>query len=223
VCGQRRELYPQNSIYNLVLDLDWIGSGGFVDSCGGDALFRRSVLEQTKGYDSTLIAGEEPDLCRRIRSEGLKVFRIDQLMTLHDLNITSLGQYWKRAVRTGYAYAEVSSRYRYTSDPLWRGESIRNFKQVSALVLMCLALIYFLFTQSALILGTTLIIFSLIFMLLINRSMRICSWKTNERSTQFLYVLHSYFQQLPIFQGQINYFLNQLLRQKKNLIEYKGN
>ena len=66
VWGHRRELYPKNSLYNRILDLDWIYPLGLTPYCGGDALFRRSTLEKTGGFEETLVAGEEPELCRRI-------------------------------------------------------------------------------------------------------------------------------------------------------------
>ena len=61
VWGHRRELYPERSIYNRVLDLDWIYPAGNTDFCGGDVLMRRSVLVEVEGYDPGLLAGEEPD------------------------------------------------------------------------------------------------------------------------------------------------------------------
>ena len=119
VWGHRRELYPQHSLYNRALDLDWIYRAGLTDYCGGDALFRRSVLEETGGFDETLIAGEEPELCRRIRERGFKILHIDRSMTGHDLAITHWKQYWRRALRAGHAFAEVADRSRQTKAPLW--------------------------------------------------------------------------------------------------------
>src|SRR5580693_8622059 len=63
VWGHRRELHPEHSIYNRVLDLDWIYPAGDTDFCGGDVLMRRSVLVEVAGYDPGLPAGEEPELC----------------------------------------------------------------------------------------------------------------------------------------------------------------
>src|SRR6202044_2331486 len=44
VWGHRRELHPERSIYNRVLDLDWIYAAGDTEFCGGDVLRRRTVL-----------------------------------------------------------------------------------------------------------------------------------------------------------------------------------
>ncbi len=115
VWGNRREIHPEASLYNRVLDLDWISRPGLVDYCGGDALMRREALETAGGYDEDLIAGEEPEMCRRLRAKGWKILHVDRPMTGHDLAMTQWSQYWRRATRTGYAYAEVSERLRIRS------------------------------------------------------------------------------------------------------------
>src|SRR5277367_3918961 len=61
VFGHRREISPKASIYNRVIDLDWITGAGPADFCGGDALMRRDILQHVDGYDESLIAGEEPE------------------------------------------------------------------------------------------------------------------------------------------------------------------
>jgi glycosyltransferase involved in cell wall biosynthesis len=70
VSGHRREIHPEASIYSRVLDLNWSCPPGPAEFCGGDALMRRTALEETDGFNADLIAGEEPDLCRRIRARG---------------------------------------------------------------------------------------------------------------------------------------------------------
>ncbi|NDY90125.1 glycosyltransferase [Ideonella sp. TBM-1] len=106
VCGRRRERHPQASIYNLMCDLEWDGPKGEVKACGGDALFRVAALTQVGGYRPDLIAGEEPELCVRLRAAGWTVWRLDEEMTLHDAAMHRLGQWWSRSKRCGYAYAQ---------------------------------------------------------------------------------------------------------------------
>ena len=88
VFGNRREIHPEASIYNRVLDLDWISPAGIADYCGGDALVRREALEAVCGYDEALIAGEEPEMCRRMRGLGWTILHVDRAMTGHDLAMT---------------------------------------------------------------------------------------------------------------------------------------
>lgn len=107
VCGWRRERYPDRSIYNLLCDLEWTSPPvGENRSCGGDVMMRAEALQAVGGYRDSLIAGEEPELCVRLRARGGRIWRLDADMTLHDAAMTRLGQWWKRSMRAGYAYAE---------------------------------------------------------------------------------------------------------------------
>lgn len=105
-CGRRREQFPEASVYNRLCDWEWDTPVGKVKACGGDALMRASGLEEVGGFKSTLIAGEEPELCLRLRQKGWEVWRLDEDMTLHDAAMTKFGQWWKRCRRSGHAYAE---------------------------------------------------------------------------------------------------------------------
>lgn len=105
-CGRRRERHPEQSIYNMLCDIEWHTPVGESMACGGDALMRATAFEAVKGYRDDLIAGEEPELCVRLRAAGWRVWRLDAEMTLHDAAMTRFGQWWKRALRSGYAAAQ---------------------------------------------------------------------------------------------------------------------
>ncbi len=104
--GRRRERYPDVSIYNRLCDIEWNTPTGEARAVGGDALFRVRPLVQAGGYRDSLIAGEEPELCVRLRAAGGRVWRIDADMTWHDAAITRFSQWWRRTMRSGYAFAE---------------------------------------------------------------------------------------------------------------------
>lgn len=106
VCGRLRERYPSASVYNRLCDREWNTPIGQALACGGIALMRRVAFEAMDGFRDDLIAGEEPELCVRLRAEGWQVWRIDAEMALHDAAITRFGQWWKRARRGGFAAAE---------------------------------------------------------------------------------------------------------------------
>jgi GT2 family glycosyltransferase len=106
VCGRRRERYPDRSVYNLLCDMEWDTPVGEAKSCGGDAMMRADAFERVGGFRDALIAGEEPELCVRLRMNGWKIWRMGEEMTLHDAAISRIGQWWKRTMRCGYAYAE---------------------------------------------------------------------------------------------------------------------
>ncbi len=111
VCGRRRERFRDATIYNRLCDLEWDTPVGEADACGGDALMRVPALERVGGFDPSLIAGEEPDLCLRLRALGYVVLRIDAEMTLHDAAMTRAAQWWRRMIRSGYAAAESLARH----------------------------------------------------------------------------------------------------------------
>lgn len=106
VCGRRRERFPDRSVYNMLCDIEWDTPVGEAKACGGDAMMRAGVFERAGKYRDGLIAGEEPELCVRLRAAGWKVWRLGEEMTLHDAAITRFAQWWKRSTRSGYAYAE---------------------------------------------------------------------------------------------------------------------
>lgn len=105
-CGRRRERQPERSIYNRLCDEEWDTPIGEALACGGDALMRIDSLVEAGGYRDSLIAGEEPELCLRLRGAGWKVWRLDAEMTLHDAAITRIAQWWRRCERAGHAFAE---------------------------------------------------------------------------------------------------------------------
>ncbi len=110
VCGRRRERYPAKSVYNRLCDTEWNTPVGPALSCGGDALMRIEALAAVGGYNESLIAGEEPELCLRLRQAGWGIDRIDAEMTLHDAAILAFGAWWRRTLRGGYGALDVRTR-----------------------------------------------------------------------------------------------------------------
>jgi GT2 family glycosyltransferase len=105
-CGRRRERHPHESIYNRLCDIEWDTPVGNVKGCGGDAMMRVSAFVEVGGFRPDLIAGEEPELCVRLREKGWRIVRLDAEMTLHDADMHRFGQWWARARRAGHAYVE---------------------------------------------------------------------------------------------------------------------
>ena len=46
-------------------------------------------------------------------------------MALHDINMTSWRQWWRRTKRAGHAFAEVSSMHKNSPKRIWAGETRR--------------------------------------------------------------------------------------------------
>lgn len=123
VCGRRRERQPQRSVYNRLCDIEWDTPVGEAKACGGDAMMRVNAVVGVGGYRSNLIAGEEPELCVRMRAQGWLIWRLNAEMTLHDADMTRLGQWWKRAVRAGYAFAAGTALHGTAPERHWVKES----------------------------------------------------------------------------------------------------
>ena len=126
VCGRRRERHPDLSVYNHLCDLEWDTPVGDTDACGGDALIRAEAFRQVDGYQADLIAGEEPDMCWRMRQRGWRIHRLDAEMTLHDAAMTRFSQWWTRNKRSGHASAEAFHRRKGARDPRALREIVSN-------------------------------------------------------------------------------------------------
>lgn len=107
VCGRRRESDPDFSAYNRLMDLEWDQPAGDAQTCGGDAVVRSEALLEVGGFDPTVVAGEEPELCWRIRQNGWRIRRLPDEMTRHDSAIATFGQWWRREIRSGYGSLDV--------------------------------------------------------------------------------------------------------------------
>jgi len=106
VLGGLREKHPERSVFNLIIQVEWDEPTGECRSCGGIAMMRVSAFDQVQGFRMDLIAGEEPELCVRLRRKGWRVWRLAQEMALHDLAVSRFAQWWKRELRNGHAFAE---------------------------------------------------------------------------------------------------------------------
>ena len=106
VCGRLKEKHPERTIYNLLCDIEWDRPSGDAKSCGGIAMMRVAALDAVGGYREDLIAGEEPELCVRLRAAGWRVSRLAEPMAQHDAALLRFGQWWRRTLRGGYAFAQ---------------------------------------------------------------------------------------------------------------------
>ncbi|MFD1342728.1 glycosyltransferase [Litorisediminicola beolgyonensis] len=107
VAGWRSEKSPEASLYNRLCDWEWHRPAGEIEACGGDMLVRWSAFEATEGFDPTVIAAEDDELCQRLRKAGWSLHRLPHEMTRHDAAMTRFGQWWRRAERTGHGFAQV--------------------------------------------------------------------------------------------------------------------
>lgn len=126
VCGRRRERFPDASPYNRIIDNEWDTPPGETGACGGDALFRARAYREAGGFDPAIVAGEEPELCSRLRATGWRIMRLEAPMTVHDAAMQRFSQWWSRAVRSGMGYAQAWwATRRRGADALYRRELAR--------------------------------------------------------------------------------------------------
>ena len=215
--GHRRESNPQQSLYTRVLDLDWIYPPGISPYFGGDVLVRRSALAQVGGFDATLNAGEEPELCARLRAKGWKILHIDVAMTRHDLAVRTFKAYARRCYRSGIAYAEVTHRMQALGDALWQREARRDF--VHGLLYVVAPLLLTLAFMAQTQVGFLLLFLGAAMLL---RS----AWRSRERAAgnvllALQYALHSHMQKIPAFFGQLAWKRAHARKQRLALVDYK--
>ncbi|MEM7577062.1 MAG: glycosyltransferase [Planctomycetota bacterium] len=141
VTGRRHEEDMAGSVWNRLIDMDWNLEPGEVPYFGGDALARIDAIQNVGGWNPGLIAGEEPELCFRMRKQGGRVWRLDRLMAEHDIAMTRFGEYWKRSRRSGHAYAEVGWMHREGDGWPWLTRAVALVLQ--GLLLPALAIVAF--------------------------------------------------------------------------------
>lgn len=205
VCGRRREKFPDATIWNKMIDSEWDSPPGEAESCGGDALMRRAALDEVAGYRSSMIAGEEPEMCYRLRARGWRVRRIDAEMTLHDAAISRIGQWWKRCRRAGYAYAEGAFLHGRGAERFRVRETLRALFWGVAIPALALA--------GAVLIHPLALAILLVWPLQILR----LSLKGFPLSEAVFLTAGK----LPESQGVIDYLWGRLIRRRRGLIEYK--
>lgn len=210
VCGRRRERYPEASLYNKMCDLEWDTPTGEAKACGGDAIINASVFRKVGGYNNDLIAGEEPEMCIRVRQAGHKIWRLDHEMTLHDAAMYRFTQWWKRALRAGYAYAEGNHLHGSAPEYHWVKESLRAW--LWGLFIPCIGLLgLVLYPPLA---WLVLFVFILQFIKLIYSNRRLGDFAPKFSGL----MLVGKFAEVA---GQIKYYWQRLTRAQSKIIEYK--
>ncbi len=212
-CGRRRERFPDSSLYNRLADMEWNTPVGEAKACGGDALMRVQAIQEVGGYSESMICGEEPEMCIRLRQRGWKIQRIPVDMTLHDAAMYRFSQWWTRTVRGGWAVAEGFAlhgkppenymRRQYLSGWLWGGV-VPVVSLVAAFSTSGLSLL--------LLLGYPV----LMWRMYINRR------KQGDPSAHsVIYATFGVIYKLPQALGQLKYWITRWRGYQATLIEYK--
>ena len=213
VCGRRRELHPDASVFNRLCDMEWNTPVGEAGACGGDALIRLSAFRGVDGYDDSVIAGEEPEMCLRLRRRDWKVLRIDREMTLHDARMERLSQWWMRMVRCGHAYAEGRAMHGRSPDRYCVDEVRSLIDWALLLPLTTLITVWLTWGASLALLG----LYPLLWWR-IRRSRIVIGDRAGDAG---LYAASCVIGKFPQMVGAARHWINRLLGRATTIIEYK--
>lgn len=203
VCGRRREIAPEASVYNRLANAEWDTPVGEARACGGDAMMRYAPLVALGGYRADLIAGEEPELCLRLRQAGFRIWRLDAEMTLHDAAMMRLSQWWQRMRRAGHAFAEGAALHGAAPERHWVAETRRALLWGVALPLVT-------------VIGGLL--YAPLWLLLLIWPLQWLRLRRRMGGERSFYTLLGRF---PEAQGALGYLWQRLRGRKGGLIEYK--
>ncbi len=220
VAGRLRERRPDASIYNRLCDMEWSVPIGESRACGGICMMRREAMRQAGGFREDLIAGEDPELCVRLRQQGWMIWRVDAEMALHDAAMMRFGQWWVRNVRTGHAYAEGMYLHGI-------GRERHNVRRViSALAwgvagpTLLLVSAMAAFWQPSYVLLIAILL--LAYVVLATRIYQGRRHRGDRRSDAFLFAGFCLLAKVPESLGIVSYCIRQLRGRRAVLIEYKA-
>lgn len=210
VCGRRVERFPEASVYNRLCDIEWNTPPGRANAFGGDVLIRAQPLVECGGYRDDLIAGEEPELCVRLRGAGWILWRLDANMTWHDAGMTRWKQWWKRNLRSGHAFAEGAWLHGAPPERHFVAETRRAVLWGCVLPLALLALTF------------ALPVLALLWLVYPLQWLRI-GWRLKRESRTIPWTQSAFFLQGRFAEaaGVLRFWWGRAMRHRSSIIEYK--
>lgn len=219
VCGRRREQHPDHSVYNRLCDHEWDTPIGEAQAVGGDAIYRCTAYREAGEFNASVPAGEEPELCKRLRDRGWKIWRLDVEMTVHNADINHFNQWWIRQLRTGYAGYDVERRFhlrifdRNLKSACFWGLCVPLFAIIAALALAWFASAWW--ALACLFVATLAVSLQTLRIARRTKSQQ-HTWK---HSLQFAFFTMA--SKVPISLGVIKQILETALGKQARLVEYK--
>jgi GT2 family glycosyltransferase len=215
VFGRLQERFPEASPYNQVADMEWNVPVGEAQACGGISLMRVLPVKAVGGFNETMICGEEPELCIRLRQKGWKLRRLDADMAIHDIDMHRFSQWWKRSVRGGWAVAEGAAMYGATPEQYMRHQNVSGWIWGALLPLGAVG-------AAGLTHGITLTFLIAAYGLLLLKIYRYRRGQGEPAKKALLYAFFCTVSKVPQAIGQAKYWINRWRQQPATLIEYKG-
>lgn len=212
VVGRLREVHPEKSLYNKFFDLGWKAAAiGEIQSPGGGGMFRITVLRRLGGYDDSLFGAEEVDLGYRLHQQNFKIIRIPSLMADHDMDMKTLGHFWRRGVRDGYYEMAMITRYFNWSWPLpqdyiWK----MNLQIIAFIALLMMSMRHRHPALWLLTLGLPA--------LFVAKKARYYFRRTGEFNLSWLAAFFNYFNMFPIAWGELRFIRKWIGLKCKNFV-----
>lgn len=209
VCGRLREKYRTESIYMRLCDIDWYVKPGEVDRCGGIFTVRRAVFEELTGFDTSLIAGADPEFCFRLHNKGWQILSLEDEMGTHDSAMRHFSQWWNRCVKVGFGYANGAKwggwEKQYRSALIWGAVlPIAIILAVLFISVYCVVFLGLYFLQIARVYMSKLDIGS------------------DSNYDKYLYAQFCVLAKFPEARGVIKYLISQVKGKQEKIIEYKA-
>jgi len=219
VCGILRERHPDASPYAKLSQMEWHRPTGETHACGGIAMFRVAALNGVGGFDASMIAGEEFELCYRLRRAGWRIERLDRAMAAHDGEMTTFRQWWLRAVRDGHAYAENAAMQ-------WGSDEQRALRQMASILLWGLVAPLAALGGAAAAVTRPWAVLVPLAILCGYLALFARIYRSSRRRPEFardasLYALFCVLAKFPYSVGTLRYWISRARRRPSSLIEYK--
>lgn len=213
VSGRRSERFPEASIYNQLIDIEWNTPAGEILAVLGDMCVKTETFKSIDGFNETIIAAEDDDFCLRARRAGFNTYRLDADMSKHDANIMTASQWYRRSKRGGHGYANIHHLHGKGPEQYFKRE-IKSVLFWGALVPGAFIIFLFLFPPiSGLIL--------LAYLAFVGRTILRRIRMGDRLKVAIAYGVLIFTGKVSEFMGIVQYCKNKLLSRKHQLIEYK--
>lgn len=208
VSGRLREKYRTESIYMRLCDMDWYSKPGEVKRCGGIFTVRCSVFEEFVGFDTSLIAGADPEFCFRLYNKGWRMLSLDVEMGTHDSAMRHFSQWWNRCVKVGFGYANGAKWGG------WQKQYLSSLVWAVGIPLVIIVSMLFISVYCAVLLSVYPLQVARIYM----KDLDIGSESIYDK---YLYAQFSMLAKFPEVCGVIKYFVSRIIGRQEKIIEYK--
>ena len=213
LCGHLREQHRDRSIYHVLMDIEWTRPVGEIEECAGNAMMRASAFAEVGGFNSQMMAGEEPELSLRMRLAGWQIWRIDANAASHNSCIDRFSQWWDRCRREGNAYAEAAWLHGFGSEQHRLRHTLR--------VVFWGLLPFVAAGLAALTHGWSLLLLLLYVPLWMGVFVRSPIENQLNRTDAALYASFCVLSKFPQLLGQLNFFWHLMQQKTPRLIEYR--